>query len=65
MGNRKSLNLGGLASKALAKLKTNHECWAYRENTIIQAAILMFSDASKEDIESYLKKIHCNDGRYA
>lgn len=59
------MNLGALASNALEKLKRNHESWEYRENTIIQAAILMFSDARKEDIQYYLRKIHYNDGRYA
>lgn len=52
------------AEKALSALVRSHSNWAYRENTIIQAAIIMLSEASKEDVEKYLRKVHQKDGRY-
>lgn len=61
--NRKSLRLSPSVAKTLAQLVDIHENWSYRTNTIIQAAIVAFSEMSKEDQITYLKKVHQQDGR--
>lgn len=61
---RKSLRLSPKVAKTLAQLVIVHESWAYRTNTIIQAAIVAFSEMSKEDQITYLRKVHQQDGRF-
>lgn len=64
MSKRMSLNLMQDAEQALYSLVNDHENWAYRTNTIIQAAIVAFSEMPNEQQDDYLKRVHRNDGRY-
>lgn len=64
MSKRMSLNLMSDAEKALSALVNEHKCWAYRANTIVQAAIVAFSELTKEQQITYLKQVHSKDSRY-
>lgn len=64
MSKRMSLNLMQDADLALSALIKEHESWAYRVNTIVQASIVAFSEMPKEQQIDYLKRVHRKDGRY-
>lgn len=64
MSKRMSINLAPMAEKALASTLLIHESWAYRSNTIIQAAIVAFSEMGKEKQIDYLRKVRRKDGRF-
>lgn len=63
MSKRISINLAPLAEEALSRTLTIHECWAFRSNTIIQAAIVAFSEMTNEQQIDYLRKVRKKDGR--
>lgn len=62
MGKRKTINLISCVEKALEEIDVN-TFYYVKENTIIQAAILMFYDASEEKQKEYLSKIRRADAR--
>lgn len=59
-----SLNLMPEAEEALSTLVKEHDSWAYRTNTIVQAAIVAFSEMPKEQIKEYLSRVRRYDGRF-
>lgn len=64
MSKRMSLNLMPDAEKSLSALVDKHKNWAYRSNTIVQAAIVAFGEMSEDRQIDYLRRIHKKDGRY-
>lgn len=64
MSKRMPIYLAPLAEKALSSTMLKHESWAYRPNTIIQAAIVAFSEMTEEQQTDYLRKVHRQDGRF-
>lgn len=64
MSKRISVNLAPMAEQALSSTLLIHRNWAYRKNTIIQAAIVAFSEITKEQQADYLRKVHRQDGRF-
>ena len=59
-----SLNLMPDAEKALSALVDKHESWAYRSNTIVQAAIVAFNEMAADRQKEYLQRIHRKDKRF-
>lgn len=59
-----SLNLMKDAENSLSSLIGKHKSWAYRSNTIVQAAIIAFDEMPDEMQIDYLKRIHGKDSRY-
>lgn len=64
MAKRISVNLMQDAEKSLSALVEKHECWLYRNNTIVQAAIVAFSEMSHERQIDYLRRIRKKDRRF-
>lgn len=65
MAKRISINLAEMAESSLQKLELKHNSWIYRCNTIIQAAIIAFSEMSEQQQTDYLEKVHQKDMRYS
>lgn len=53
------------AQISLSRLIEKYKSWIYRSNTIVQAAILAFSEMSEERQKDYLLRIHRKDKRFA
>ena len=63
MSTRITISMNQKVEEALAELVFHHETYAFRQNTIVNAAIIAFLDLSQENREKYLKRVRLLDGR--